>query len=193
MNDIKIAGLLSVLLMTGCSVFPQYVKPEIKTPETWQATLSHSGKLVALENWWSQFNDPALNQLIDAAQADSPTLDIAVANIKSARANVTTALAQGLPSLTGNASATRSKSGSSVSNNSSSAVSSVSGSLDATWEIDLFGGIGFSKQAAQARLEANETNWHDARVSLAAEVATNYVSYRACQMNVSSYQKALDS
>jgi outer membrane protein, multidrug efflux system len=193
MNLIKVTGLLGALLMTGCSVFPQYVKPEIKTPETWQAKLSESGKLLSLENWWRQFNDPVLNQLIDAAQADNPTLEIAVANIKSARANVTTALAQGLPSLTGNASATRSKSSSSISNNSGSAVNSLSGSLDATWEIDLFGGIGFSKQAAQARLEANETNWHDARVSLAAEVATNYVTYRACQMNVSSYQKALDS
>ena len=193
MNVIKIAGLISAMLVTGCSVFPQYVKPEIKTPETWQAKLPHDGKLAELQNWWSQFNDPVLNQLIDAAQADSPTLDIALANIKTARANITTAQAQGLPSLTGNASATRSKSTSGVSTGSGGIVNSISGSLDATWEIDLFGGIGFSKQAAQARLEAQQTSWHDARVSLAAEVATNYVSYRACQMNVTSYQKALDS
>jgi outer membrane protein, multidrug efflux system len=193
MNVIKLSGLISAMLFAGCSVFPQYVKPEIKTPETWQAKLSHDGKLAELQNWWSQFHDPVLNQLIDAAQADSPTLDIALANIKTARANITTAQAQGLPSLTGNASATRSKNSSGVSADSGGLVNSVSGSLDATWEIDLFGGIGFSKQAAQARLEAQQTSWHDARVSLAAEVATNYVSYRACQMNVASYQKALES
>jgi outer membrane protein, multidrug efflux system len=193
MNVIKLSGLVSAMLVAGCSVFPQYVKPEIKTPETWQAKLSHDGKLAELQNWWNQFHDPVLNQLIDAAQADSPTLDIALANIKTARANITTAHAQGIPSLTGNASATRSKNSSGVSADSGGIVNSISGSLDATWEIDLFGGIGFSKQAAQARLEAQQTSWHDARVSLAAEVATNYVSYRACQMNVASYQKALES
>jgi outer membrane protein, multidrug efflux system len=196
MSVIKIAGLLSCLLVSACSIFPQYFKPELKTAATWQAPLPHDGNLASLQNWWAQFNDPALSQLLAAAQADSPTLDIAVANIKSARANITSAQAQGLPSLTASASANRLNSASSsvgVSANSSSAVNRVTGGLDASWEIDLFGSIGFSTQAAQARLEAKQTSWHDARVSLAAEVANNYISYRACQMQVTSYQNAKDS
>ncbi len=67
------------------------------------------------------------------------------------------------------------------------------GALDASWEIDLFGGIKFAKQAAEARVEAKKSNWHAARVSLAAEVATHYVDYRACQLSVAAYQQALAS
>ncbi|MDX1915975.1 MAG: efflux transporter outer membrane subunit [Methylophilus sp.] len=196
MRMIKIANLVSVVLMTGCSVFPQYTKPVIKTAETWQASMPHDGNVANLMDWWAQFNDPALNQMLQAAQADSPTLDKAMANIKSARANVTTAQAQALPSITGSASANRSKGSSGSVNAGSSAggaTTTITGALDAAWEIDLFGGIKFSKQAAQARLEAKQADWHLARVSLAAEVASDYVSYRACELSVAAYVKALDS
>ncbi|MEO6118455.1 MAG: efflux transporter outer membrane subunit, partial [Methylotenera sp.] len=70
---------------------------------------------------------------------------------------------------------------------------STVGTFDASWEIDLFGGIKFAKQAAEARVEATQSDWHTARVSLAAEVATNYVDYRACQLSVAAYQQAMTS
>ncbi len=196
-----------VLLLSGCSIFPEYLKPAIKTPDSWQAklpqetlttaTLPHHGNVSQLTGWWGQFNDTALNQLLTAAEADSPTLSIALANIKSARASSVAARAQGLPSLTGTASATRSQSGLSSGIASFGSISGLStstvGALDASWEIDLFGGVKFAKQAAEARLEAKRSDWHTARVSLAAEVATNYVDYRACQLSVAAYQRALTS
>jgi len=100
-----------------------------------------------------------------------------------------------LPSLTGTASATRSQAAG-ISNgivSSSWRSTATVGALDASWEIDLFGGIKFAKQAAEARVEAKKSNWHAARVSLAAEVATHYVDYRACQLSVAAYQQALAS
>ncbi len=201
--------LSTALLISGCSIFPEYIKTAIKMPESWQTklpradqskdalsneNLPHSGNVNQLIDWWGQFNDVALNQLLKAVEADNPTLDIALANIKSARASTVSANAQGLPSITGSASATRSKSGTSSGIGSSSGIStSTVGALDASWEIDLFGGIKFAKQAAEARLEAKQSDWHTARVSLAAEVATNYVNYRACQLSVTAYQQAMTS
>lgn len=191
--------LSAALLMTGCSVFPEYIQPAIKTPDSWQAKLTqdklaHDGNVSQLIDWWGQFNDPALTQLLKAAEADSPTLDIALANIKSARASSVSASAQGLPSLTGTASMTRSQADMSNGVASASGTSTTTvGALDASWEIDLFGGIKFAKQAAAARVEAKRSDWHTARVSLAAEVATNYVDYRACQLSVAAYQQALAS
>jgi NodT family efflux transporter outer membrane factor (OMF) lipoprotein len=188
------------LLTAGCSIFPEYLKPTVKAPENWQANLPHTGNLNQLEDWWGQFNDPALNQLLHAAQIDSPTLDIALANIKSARANSASASAQNFPSLAGSISASRAKGGTSGSVTGGNAIGGTSGvtetiigKLDASWEIDLFGGIKFSKQAADARLEAKRNDWHTARVSLAAEVATNYVEYRACEQYVAEYQQTLAS
>lgn len=205
--------LFATLLMSGCSIFPEYIKTAIKMPDSWQAKLPkaeppkdtttqeklpHNANVSQLMDWWGQFNDPALNKLLKAAEADSPTLDIALANIKSARANTVSAGAKGLPSLTGTASVTRSQAAASTGSSSSFAsVSGLStstvGALDASWEIDLFGGIKFAKQAAKARLEAKQSSWHAARVSLAAEVATNYVDYRACQLSVAAYQQAMTS
>ncbi len=195
--------LIAALLISGCSVFPEYIKKTIKMPDSWQAkaptatakdNLPHNGNVSQLIDWWGQFNDPVLNQLIKAAQADSPSLDIALANIKSARASSISARAQGLPSVTGNASATRSQSATSTGIGSASGIStSTVGTFDASWEIDLFGGIKFAKQAADARIEAKQSDWHTARISLAAEVATNYVDYRACQLSVAAYQQAMIS
>lgn len=201
--------LSAAVLMSGCSIFPEYIKTAIKLPDSWQAKLPkdnqakdtvsneklpHNGNVSQLIDWWGQFNDPALSQLLKAAEADNPTIDIALANIKSARASSISAAAQGLPSVTGNASITRSQSATSNGINRSSGIStSTVGALDASWEIDLFGGIKFAKQAAEARVEAKQNDWHTARVSLAAEVATNYVDYRACQLSVTAYQQAMTS
>lgn len=185
--------LSSAWLMSACSIFPQYHQPAITMPDAWQAKLPHNGNVNQLFNWWGQFNDPTLNQLLLAAEADSPSLEIAVANIKSARASSVSAAAQGLPTLTANASKSRSQSA--PMNNIIGAIrtTSTTSTLDASWEIDLFGGIEFSKQAAEARLQAKQNDWHTARVSLAAEVATNYVDYRACQLSVLAYQQAMRS
>jgi len=192
-NKIKISVIVCTLLFTSaCSIFPDYLKPNISTPEQWQAKLPHHGDVKQLTNWWSQFNDPVLVALIEAAQQDSPSMDKAVANIQSARASFQSASAQGMPSLTGSASTIRSKGGSNV-GMAGSIIGIDKVGLDATWELDLFGGIKFSKQAAQARVEAKQYDWHQARVSLAAEVVTDYVSFRGCELTVSALQKAYDS
>ncbi len=200
--------------MSSCSVYQQYLKPEVKLPEQWQAPLPHSGNLNTLVDWWGQFNDPVLSQLLTAAEKDNPTLDTALANIKSARANVMSARAGAFPGVTGNASHIRSggdsgfgSGGVATSNagagagtsqgfptgSSGGVTDSTRATLDASWEIDLFGAIRFSRQAADATLQARQSDWHEARVTLAAEVTNNYLDYRTCQLLVGAYQRQLDS
>lgn len=65
--------------------------------------------------------------------------------------------------------------------------------MDASWELDLFGKIRRSAEAAQARMDARVSDWHDARVSLAAEVADTYVQYRACVLLAETYESELTS
>lgn len=188
---------MMVLLSTviaGCSIFPEYKTAEVKTPATWHAPLPHDGKAEALADWWKQFNDPVLDSFLLAAEHDNPSLDIALANIQVARAATVVARADGLPSVSANASNSRSKSNSAFGSTVFSNITDSSkASLDASWEIDLFGAVKFSKQAAQARLEAKQSDWHDARVTLAAEVANDYLDYRTCQLLANAYQQQLDS
>jgi NodT family efflux transporter outer membrane factor (OMF) lipoprotein len=145
----------------------------------WQAALPHEGSKRALLDWWKTFNDPVLDTLLQRAETHSPTLAAAVARIDEARAGMTISAAGGKPALQASAHLLR--------NNGSAdfpvAAQTTRGSvLDAQWEIDLFGRVRRGNEAATARLESSEQVWHAARISLAAEVASRYVSYRACQL-----------
>ncbi len=149
------------------------------SPTQWQAPLPHSGQLTVLQSWWQQFNDPLLVQLIDAAQVVSPTLASATSRIEQSRATRVAAGAALLPTLDANASALRGKQ-----DFVSGIGSTASVGLQAAWELDLFGARRAARDAAQARVDGAEAAWHDARVSLAAEVATSYTSLRACEAQV---------
>jgi NodT family efflux transporter outer membrane factor (OMF) lipoprotein len=145
-------------------------------PAHWQAPLPHHGELTALSQWWRQFDDPVLLQLIDAAQAASPTLAAAAARIAQSRATQVAAGAALLPSLDANASAVRGKQ-----DFVSGLGNTGSIGLQSSWELDLFGGQRAARAAARARLEGAQADWHDARVAVAAEVATDYTGLRACE------------
>lgn len=184
--------LLLCLPLTGCSVIDEYIRPKPAIAEQWQAPLPHGGSVASLTDWWAQFKDPVLDQLLAESQKESPSLEIALANIRVARANVLSARAQGIPDLSSTGSITRSKGGGGGAFPAST-IEIDSISLDASWEVDLFGKVKAAKQAAKAQLEAKKIAWHDARLTLAAEVANNYVNYRACQASVQALKQAYES
>lgn len=146
------------------------------TPARWQAPLPHHGELTALGAWWQQFDDPLLPPLIEAAQAASPTIASAASRIEQSRASRVAAGAALLPSLAADASAARGRQ-----DFVSGLGNSASAGLQAAWELDLFGARRAAREAAQARFDGAQASWHDARVAVAAEVATSYTSLRACE------------
>ena len=184
------APLLLGLALAGCAVGPDYQTPQPAMPPQWQATLPHAGSTQQLVAWWSAAGDPVLTQLIASAEADSPTLDQAWANIESARATLSTDTAAGLPQINGTAGVTRS--GDRRAAGLPEATNRSVGA-DASWELDLFGKVRRNKEAANARITARVADWHDARISLAAEVATDYIDYRACQLQVGVYERSVQS
>lgn len=168
--------LLLGAMLTACTVGPDYVRPELPLPTAWQAPLPHGGNSTELANWWAQFDDPLLADLIATAERDSPSLDQALARISQSRAGATAARSALYPGV--NLSAGRTKGG----DNPVAYEQTVSrGAFDAAWEIDFFGGNRRGAEAANARLQGSETAWHEARISLAAEVALEYVGLRACE------------
>ncbi|MFG6486303.1 efflux transporter outer membrane subunit [Roseateles sp. BYS78W] len=175
------------LALAGCAIGPTYRAPAPATAATWHAPAPHDGNAVSLQDWWAQFNDAALTQFIAWAEAGSPTLTQAWASIEKARATLTTTRAGALPSVTASAGATRGGT------TGTATTTTRSAGLDASWEVDLFGRVRRNAEAASARVEAREADWHDARVSLAAEVADTYVQYRACGLLADAYERELDS
>jgi NodT family efflux transporter outer membrane factor (OMF) lipoprotein len=191
----RLAAMTCLSLSLGaCAVGPIYHEPEPAVPPVWHATVPHDGNIGAISTisqWWQQFDDPTLNRLVAQAEADSPSLTKAWTNIEKARATLASSQSGGLPSMNANASASRSKQVGQIS--ALTTTTSRSAGLDASWELDLFGKVRHSTEAAQARLEARVDDWHDARVSLAAEVADTYVQYRACNQLADVYERQLVS
>jgi outer membrane protein, multidrug efflux system len=186
---LAVAGL--GLALAACAVGPTYHAPAPSAPATWQAALPHAGKVGDLQQWWQQFDDPVLGRLVGMAERDSPTLTQAWANIERARATLQGAGASAWPGVNGSASAARSNQLQSAAGTATG--TSRSAGLDASWELDLFGKLRRTSEAAQARVEARTADWHDARVSLAAEVADTYVQYRACTLLAQAYERELAS
>lgn len=175
--------LLASVLLPGCALLHDHDEKtaamqaaEARVPAGWQAPLPHDGKLADLRQWWGQFDDPLLLELIDAAQQVSPNLASARARMETARASAIGAGANLAPKLDANLSGSRGQSDIRF-----PLGTSTSGNLSASWEIDLFGANSAASDAADARLQSAKGEWHMARVSLAAEVATSYITLRACE------------
>ena len=184
-----LATLCLTLLTTGCgSLAPASSTPGTPplsnlAPTQWQAPLPlhlpHNGQLTDLSQWWQRMGDPLLVALIDAAQAVSPTLASAQSRIAQVRATVASTGAASSPTLDGTLSASRSLTQLNV-----PVGNTVQAGLQAGWEIDLFGANRAASNAAQARLDGAQAQWHDARVSVAAEVATRYIDLRSCELQL---------
>ena len=163
--------------LSACAITPPPAQVPNQAPAQWQAPLPHHGDMGDLASWWQRLDDPLLVQLIEAAQSASPSVASAASRIAQARATAVGAGAALGPTLDASASASRS-----LTQPLTPAATVAQGGLQAAWEIDLFGRNRAALDAAQARQQGAQALWHDARVSVAAEVASQYVSVRACAL-----------
>jgi outer membrane protein, multidrug efflux system len=186
---------LAVVLLAGCALQTPPRTVQAPPPSQWfaplppaglagegapDASLPHNGRLTDLTQWWQQQGDPLLVELIASAQAVSPSIAQARSRIEQARATRVAAGAALVPTLDGSASITRSRSQPMAPGASPLSTTAQAG-LNASWEIDVFGGRRAASNAATERMAGAEAQWHDARVSVAAEVANQYYSYRSCR------------
>ena len=163
------------LALCACALAPPAPRISAPAPPAWFAAPAHNGSLTDLASWWQRQGDPLLAQLIASAQAASPSVATAYSRIAQARFELVAAGAALLPSVDGAASLGR------MSQQSALPIgTTIQGALQASWEIDLFGARRFERSAADERLAGAQAGWHEARVSVAAEVANQYYALRAC-------------
>jgi len=183
-------SIILILALAGCAaVGPNYTQVEPKTPEKWHTELQNglrADKLNSekLSHWWSTLNDPELSRLIERAVKGNLTLKDAQSRLREARALRGISKAGLFPTLDAGASVTKRRS----SENSDTGTESTlyAAGFDAGWELDVFGGVRRSVEAAQAGLEASQADLHNVLVSLMAEVALNYVEVRTYQARLSA-------
>lgn len=182
----RLSILSIVLAVAGCSTFTStYKVPEPAVKTTWFNIKPHGGSVENLTQWWSQYNDPVLTHLIEVAESQNPNILIAVERINQSRALADINRSQYLPKITAGYSDTRNQ----LQGSNSLTTTNKTSQLNMSWEIDLFGRIKNSQDAAENRYEGTRVAWHDARVSLAADIATVYTQRRQCEL-LSKYQES---
>ena len=179
-------AVLANLAVAGCmAVGPDYGPPATVVPQGWQRLEPESRPAIEaaaagdLSEWWLHLEDPLLSRLVAEALQASPELRTAQARLREARARRVTAAAGLYPSVGGSAEARRSRSSETTGSGDTRELY-VAG-FDASWELDVFGGVRRGIEAADADLASAAADLDDTRVTLAAEVATTYVEVRAQQ------------
>lgn len=182
----------SLVLLAGCAVGPDYKAPEgsdipaafssIDASKDAAKTSKVVDRPAHLARWWTAFNDPTLNSLIDRAVQSNLDLKIATARVLEARALRGVADAGLYPSVDARGGYNRNRGSTNTGSPFSLGEQSLySAGIDASWEIDVFGGVRREVEAADADLAAAEEARSDALVTLLAEVARNYAEVRGLQ------------
>ena len=175
-------AVVVVLALSGCSVGPDYEPPKSSSPGTWGQPADTSP--ADLSTWWTVFNDPMLNKLVERAVRANHDLKIAAARVDEARAQLGVVKGYMLPQVDATAdwSKRRVSPNAQPFNVNQIYQSRYTVGFDASWEIDIFGGGRRAVEAAFTDLEAWNENRRAVLVTLLGDVAVNYVALRGNQL-----------
>jgi NodT family efflux transporter outer membrane factor (OMF) lipoprotein len=197
------AALAFAALQAGCAVGPDYAMPDMALPSRWtqaSADARGSSPAASLDAWWRGFNDPLLDELMDEAVAGNADVASAKAKIREARATRREAEAGLWPSVTGSASASETGPQSGIGGGATTATSSSSAAsspfqagLDASWELDLFGGKRRDAEAAVKGEEATEEDLRATLLTLIGDVGAYYAEARGYQARIALARRTVAS
>jgi multidrug efflux system outer membrane protein len=181
MRTLTIAALAAAVSLAGCTVGPNYVRPEVQAPTAWRIDYPKAAE-VANTKWWEQFGDPVLNELIETALRENLDVRIAAARIDQFIGTLGVVGSQAYPQLgySGGASRTRaSREGQPpIPDAANPHFTLYQAALGANWQVDLFGRVRRQSEAAQAQVYASEQAQRGVVLTLVAGVATSYIALR---------------
>jgi outer membrane protein, multidrug efflux system len=180
--------LLAATLLSACAVGPDYRRPHMSTPDEFVAVEKVQFSPAEVErDFWTAFNDPQLNELIERALAGNHDIRIATANLRQARALRGEARLDLAPTVTASASQVDSRTserltppGTGISRD----ADFYEAGFDAFWELDFFGRVRRGVEASSAEVQAAEASVYSTQVSITAEVARSYFELRGAQQRL---------
>ena len=177
----SLPSLVAGVLLSACAVGPDYQRPKIESPGEWRIDYPKAAE-VANTKWWRQFGDPALDQLIETALRENLDVQAAAARVDQFLGALSTTRSQFFPQFgySGEASRNRaSQVGPAAIPGTNPSYSLYQASLNASWQIDLFGRVRRQSEAAQAQVYASEQGRRGVILSLVTTTATNYIVLRS--------------
>ncbi len=183
---VLVLGLMQGCFGVGPKLGPDYSPPKLKMQDAWHQAVAEGladGK-ANLQTWWTVFDDPVLNGLIERSAKSNLELKVAYARIKEARAQRGIAAGERFPDLNATGDARRIRSPHTLlspTTQKSRTDDFFKFGGEGSWEIDFWGRIDRSIESADASLAASMEDYRDVLVVLYADVSTNYVEVRALQ------------
>lgn len=180
-----LASLLAGL--SGCAtVGPDYRAPTLDVPANWTeaGTAMPADGHDGLRAWWRAFQDPLLDKLVDQTLAHNQDLDIALARLRQARAERVQIAAAAMPEVSAGAAGQAVRDSKALASQPGGQARTWHLGVDASWELDLFGGTRRAVEAADAGIQALAEDHRALQVSLVAEMVSDYAGLRAAQVRL---------
>jgi multidrug efflux system outer membrane protein len=172
---------VALLALSGCTLGPDYKRPAVDAPKAFQYE-TQAAVETSDTQWWQQFGDPVLDQLITEALAHNTNIQIAAANVEQSAAVLTQTRSQFFPSVGYGVNAQRQRSVepafAAQLPNYPNPTSAYQALLSASWEVDLWGRIRRQSEAAYANVLATDEARRGVVLSLVAQVAGSYLQLR---------------
>jgi NodT family efflux transporter outer membrane factor (OMF) lipoprotein len=185
-----LAVVAAIATAAGCSVRRPYQPPEPHAPAAWSAPLAQPADAESLSRWWETFDDEQLTALVRRAVAGNLDVRTAMSRVREARATMRATRTQLRPSA--DASGSARASGTSEQAGIGGTTDLYSLGIDASWELDVFGGIRSTVDAAVATTNAREADLQDVLITLTADVALDYIDTRSLQRRVEIARSNVD-
>ena len=169
-------SLVLLFLFSGCAVGHNYRRPAVDSPAVFRGDSAPTNSSFADLDWWQVYQDTILQALVREALTNNYDLRIAATRVEQARALAMQARSQFVPSVSYNGTVSRGRNeafGSPLPNNAST-LNSAAATLNAFWEVDLWGRIRRLNESARARFLASDEARRGVRLSLLSEVASDY-------------------
>ena len=196
MRSVMNSGIAALTVMAiaagaGCSVRRPYEPPVPNAPAAWSAPVTQpAADVESLSRWWETFGDDQLTALVRRAVTGNLDVRTAISRIREARATMRSTRTQLLPSADATGSVRGTGTGSDA--GIGGVTQSYSLAVDASWELDVFGGIRSTVDAARATADAREADLQDVLISLTADVALNYIDIRSLRRRVELARSNVD-
>ena len=176
-----IAFSLSILVLSGCAIGPDYRRPVIVTPSSWRVEEREANDF-ANTTWWEQFDEPVLNELIQTALKENKDVKIAAGRVEEFMGRYGVTRAAQFPQVTASGSALR-QGFSDLTNPLPSPTLDNPGTffqtfLNASWQIDLWGQLRRATEAARADLLSTEEGRRGVILTVVTSVAIGYTDLR---------------
>ena len=199
------AAIVAIALFGGCAVGPDYERPDAEVPQAYKEAgawkLAQPQDEASRGKWWEIFKDPQLGALLEQVEISNQNVLASEAQFRRARSLLAASRAGYFPTVTADASIVRSRSPSGLVGGTTAGrtITNRSATLDAGWELDLWGRVRRTVESNEANAQASAADLAAARLSAQAALASNYFLLRVLDAqkqilddNVAALQRSLD-